>query len=70
MRLIAADAMPTQASESDYAELAILTTVYHCVTCGPILREHLPDGNRITWHRTIPHHPAAQLHGEELLAMQ
>lgn len=59
-----------QASAADYAELAVATTTYYCLDCGPIMREHFPDGSRITWHLPIPHHPVAQLHGEEFAPVQ
>jgi hypothetical protein len=70
MRLIAADAQPVQASAGDYAELAVATGVYYCMTCGPILREHCPNGDRITWHLALPHPYTAQLHDEELVPIQ
>lgn len=48
-----------------------MTTTYYCLACGPIIREHMADGSRITWHKTdILHHPTAQLHGEEFAPMQ
>lgn len=36
---------------NDYAEQAVYTTVAYCLTCGPVLREHMPGGQHITYHR-------------------
>lgn len=30
------------------------TSVYHCIICGPIMREHCFDGY-ITIHNNVPH---------------
>jgi hypothetical protein len=69
MRLIAADAVNTRPT-GDYAEQAVATTVYHCLTCGPVLREHLPDGKRVTWHLSAAHPHVDTLHAEEQSPLQ
>jgi len=38
--------MPT----AEYAEEAVYTSVVYCLTCGPVLREHMPDNTHITYH--------------------
>jgi hypothetical protein len=38
--------MPT----AEYAEAAVYTTAVYCLTCGPVLREHLPNNTHITYH--------------------
>ena len=35
----------------DYAEPAAFTTTVYCLTCGPVIREHLPNTRHITYHR-------------------
>jgi len=36
---------------ADYAEAAAYTSAVWCVVCGPVLREHLPNGQHVTYHR-------------------
>lgn len=53
--------------DSDYgrcdSQLAAPTTVYHCLVCGPIMREHYDHGT-VTFHRNVPH-PADMTYNEE-----
>jgi len=38
-------------SGNDYAEQAVYTSTAYCLTCGPVLREHLPGGRHVTYHK-------------------
>jgi len=45
---------------TDYAEQAVYTTVAYCLTCGPVLREHLTHSQHVTYHvRQEADHPNA-----------
>lgn len=46
------------------AELAQNTTTYHCIVCGPCLRELCEDGS-VTIHQDIPHPDNLEYDDEE-----
>ena len=37
-------------SGNDYAEPAVYTSTAYCLTCGPVLRGHMPNGLHVTYH--------------------
>lgn len=51
---------------ADYAELAVYTSHVYCLVCGPVLREHLPGGAHVTYHRVDEGlHPHRTVHMSE-----
>ena len=45
-------------------------TVYHCLECGPVLRDVISEDRHVTWHKPIPHPFTNMEQAEENLPVQ
>lgn len=52
-------------NRQDAAEVAVATSVYYCLICGPCMREHISEDDTITIHDDVPHPPDLEFDEEE-----